>query len=633
MKQAIILAGGKGTRLLEFSKDKPKPMVEIHRKPLIEYQIELCKKYGFEDIHILIHHKGEIIREFLKDGLAYGTNITYHEEEKQRGTAGAVLDIIDHLKEDFLVIYGDTFMDIDLGKFYQCHQDKNNDSTLFLHPNNHPYDSDLVEIDEYSYIKKINKYPHPDNIWYQNLVNAALYVVKKDILLDNFLSSDVIDFAKDLFPQLLQKNKKLYGYISTEYIKDVGTPDRLASVLNDIKSKKTTRLLSAEKKHAIFLDRDGVINKEKGHIKDPNELELIPGVPESIKKINDMGYLSVVITNQAVIARGDCDRDILKNIHNKLETNLGLESAYLDGIFYCPHHPHSGYEGEISELKINCSCRKPKTGLIKNAVSKMNISLKDSWFIGDTTTDILTAKNLNIRNILLRTGYGGSDNKYAIEADYTFADLHQAVTWIFKEHSKTKKEAKRFLRDIIGKRIIFIGGLARSGKSIWAQSIRELLTENNQNHNLICLDGWLVNENNRKKNNSVLDRYNMEAINTLVKEIRKNDRDISIDIPIYDRKLRSLKENKIRCNIKKNNTVIIEGVPGLLLNGDDQNNICSFYIDCDEDTRKKRMHEDYQWRNTSNSEFELLYNCRQSDENPFIEKSKDTANFIVSNYY
>ena len=633
MKQAIILAGGKGTRLLEFSKDKPKPMLEIHGKPLIQYQVELCKKYGFEDIHILIYHKGYIIKDFLKDGDSYNTKITYHEEKTQRGTAGAVLDIIDYLNEDFLVIYGDTFMDIDLAKFYKSHQDNNNDATIFLHPNNHPYDSDLVEIDENSYIKKINKYPHPSNIWYQNLVNAALYIVKKESILDNNFSQDLIDFAKDLFPQLLKNNKKLYGYISSEYIKDVGTPDRLISVLEDIKNEKTKRLLSTEKKHAIFLDRDGVINKEIGHIKDPDELELIDGVTKSIKKINDKGYLTVVITNQPVIARGDCSKEELKNIHNKLETKIGEKSAYIDGIFYCPHHPHSGYEGEVPELKIECNCRKPQTGLIKEAVEKMNISLNSSWFIGDTTTDILTAKNINIKSILLRTGYCGSDNKFPIEPDYTFLDLNQASSWIIEEHSLIKNQAEKYLEEITNKRIIFIGGLARSGKSIWAQLMKEILIDNHQNTNLICLDGWLVNESDRKSNDTVLDRYKMKDIDNFIEDIMKNDEEIKLDIPIYDRKLKSIKEDKIKCNIKKNSTVIIEGVPGLFFNKYNKNNTTSFYIDSIESSRKKKMYEDYQWRNIDKNEFELLYNCRQTDENIIIKESKNMADFIIMNDY
>ena len=144
----------------------------------------------------------------------------------------------------------------------------------------------------------------------------------------------------------------------------MGTPDRYYSVIEDIHSGKVAAKNLARKQKAIFLDRDGTINKYVGFLTNIDEFELLPGVIEAIKKINASGYLAIVVTNQPVIARGEVSYGELEEIHNKMETLLGQKGAYLDAIFYCPHHPHKGYEGERPEYKIECECRKPKPGML-----------------------------------------------------------------------------------------------------------------------------------------------------------------------------------------------------------------------------------------------------------------------------
>ena len=629
MKQALILAGGKGTRLTTLNETIPKAMVQISGKPLIQHQIELCKRFGFEDLGILIHHKGGVIREFLGDGSNFGVDITYYEEKIPRGTAGAVLDILEKLADDFLIIYGDTYLNVDLDKFYQLHKEKRNDATLFIHPNNHPYDSDLVELNKDNYIEYIHRYPHQPNIWLQNLVNAALYVLNKKTLIGNYSSTKINDFAKNLFPKLLQERKKLFGYISSEYIKDIGTPDRLNDVILDIKNKKTEKLSYFSKKRAVFLDRDGVINEENGYIKKPSELKILNGVSEGIKKINDFGSLAIVITNQPVIARGDCTQEELKSIHNKLETLLGRNSAYVDAIYYCPHHPESGHKGEIKELKLECSCRKPKPGLLKKAAEDMNISLKDSWLIGDTTRDILAAEKMGVKNILLRTGHAGEDYKYNVNPDYVFVNFGKAVDWILKEHEITKGHAKKYLDKVIGKKLIFIGGLSKTGKSTWGQIIKELLLENNISADLISLDSWLLEKNKRKASGNVLQRFNMDAIKNLIKKIDNQQKKFSLDIPICSRDNHKKMEKKIRHSIEPNTTVILEGVPALCHENEKIENYFNFYMECEEKMRKERMRQDCSWKNIVGREFESLYESRELDERPIIEASRKNSGAII----
>ncbi len=629
MKQALILAGGKGTRLTNIDKNIPKPMVEILGKPLLQYQIELCRKYGFTNIFILIHHKGDVIKKYFGDGEKLKVKITYKEEKYPRGTAGAVIDLYEALDNDFLVLYGDTFLDIDLKTFFKLHLEKKVDATLFVHPNSHPYDSDLIELDNNNLIKKIHPYPHKKSGYKQNLVNAALYAINKECLDTKLDDNQSSDFAKDFFPSLLENQGKIIGYKSQEYIKDIGTPDRLDAVIKDIENNKVEKLSSTNKKVAIFLDRDGTINKEIGHINDPKQIELINGAAEGIKQINNAGILAVVISNQAVIARGECTEEQLKEIHNKVETKIGEHGSYLDNIYYCPHHPDSGYKGEVKKLKINCECRKPNTGLFLKAKKEMDIDLNESWMIGDSTSDILAANNLGMKNILINTGLAGRDYKYAIAPDYVFFDLKSAIDWIITDHPILKIKVESFLQKIENKRFIFIGGLARSGKSTWAQVLKESLSEKNNNDvHKISLDSWLIPKKDRTGGN-IFNRFNMEKINDFIKRVsNQNKKDINIDLPYYDRINRDYSPKNIRYKIKPTDTLIIEGVPALCLEDKDLNRF-NFFVEYPENLRKKRMMIDYQWRNTQKSDFEKLYNERLSDEIPFIHKTKSKADLVL----
>jgi D,D-heptose 1,7-bisphosphate phosphatase len=435
VKQAVILAGGQGTRLKAISGDLPKSMVPVLGKPLLQHLIEQCVKYGILDIKLLVSYKKEVIEDFVGNGSQYGAAVQYFAEDTPRGTAGALVDALPKLDKQFLVIYGDTFFDIDLSAFWGFHQDQAADASIFLHPNDHPHDSDLVEIDSNLQVKKIHSYPH-DTQWRSNLVNAAVYMFNKGALENFSFVSDKPDIAKELFPLMLRHEKKLYGYLSTEYIKDMGTPERLSKVERDINSGKVESLKKQIPKAAIFLDRDGVINKEVNHLSRAEEFELIDGVADAICQINAAGVLAVVVTNQPVIARGELNESGLQIIHNKMDTLLGKEGAYIDRLYYCPHHPDSGFEGEIKAFKCNCNCRKPEPGMFIKARDDLNIALERSWVIGDSTRDILAAKNAKMKSVLVKTGYAGKDGSYKVNPDFVSEDLSEAVQLILKEIKK-----------------------------------------------------------------------------------------------------------------------------------------------------------------------------------------------------
>jgi histidinol-phosphate phosphatase family protein len=428
--KAVILAGGKGTRLASRSGGLPKSLVEVGGEPLLGHQLELLAKHGVDEVTLLCGFGFAAIREFCGDGSRWGLRLRCVEEREALGTAGAVIAALAELPEAFLVLYGDTMLNVDLRRFCAAHIASGADVTLFLHPNDHPQDSDLVETDLAGRITAIYPYPHPAGAALPNQVNAALYVVNAAVLREFDLPTEPLDLARDIFPELLRRGAHLQGYRSPEYVKDAGTPERLDHVEADMASGAIARGSLDVARPAVLLDRDGTINEEAGFINCPEQLRLIPGAAVGIRLLREAGYRIAVITNQPVLARGECSAAGLARIHDFMEMELAREGAFVDGIFYCQHHPDGGFEGEVAELKIDCDCRKPKTGLVERAVRDLNIDLGASWFIGDRTGDIELARRCGVRSVLVETGTGGADGRYGSVPDHVCADLLSAAKLI-----------------------------------------------------------------------------------------------------------------------------------------------------------------------------------------------------------
>ena len=384
------MAGGKGTRIAQVNATVPKPMIPIEGKPILEYQIETLKNQGYTDIILIVGHMGNVIQEYFGDGAEFGVQISYIIEEQPLGTAGALYFLKDEIKDDFLLLNGDIIFDVNIQKFLEYHCKQGTVATILTHPNSHPYDSGIIIADEK---KRVINWLHKEDerLWYKNRVNAGLHMLSPRIF-DLFTEVKKCDLDRDILKPLI-KDRELSVYDSPEYIKDMGTPDRYYAVIEDIKSGKVSAKNLKNKQKALFLDRDGTINKYVGFLTDINEFELLDGVADAIQMINESGYLAIVVTNQPVIARGEVSVGELQEIHNKMETLLGQSGAYIDDIFYCPHHPHKGYEGERPEYKIECECRKPKPGMLFAAAEKYNIDLRESWMIGDGENDIEAGRN------------------------------------------------------------------------------------------------------------------------------------------------------------------------------------------------------------------------------------------------
>lgn len=423
---AVIQAGGKGARIRELTQDKiPKPLLEMNGKPMLEWQIENLIRYGIREIIIIIGHLGDKIEAYFGDGSKWGIQISYVKETEPLGSAGALYYLKGKCSSDFLLIFGDIMFDIDWNRFIDFHEQKGGCATLLVHPNSHPYDSDLVVMSEDDRIIAFDYKSNARNDFYENCVNAGIYILSAD-LLKGIARAERLDLEQDILYPLISEGK-VYGYRTPEYVKDAGTPERFRKVSKEqqdgIWEKKNLQNAQA----CVFLDRDGTVNKYRGLLYSEEQLELEDGTAQAVCRLNEAGYLVIVVTNQPVVARGLCGIEDVKRIHRKIQVLLGREGAYLDDIMFCPHHPDRGFPEENIQYKIPCKCRKPATGMIQEAVGKYNIDLKRSFMVGDSTVDIQTGKNAGMRTILLLTGQAGKDEKYNVAADVTVETLTDAV--------------------------------------------------------------------------------------------------------------------------------------------------------------------------------------------------------------
>lgn len=430
--KVVMMAGGRGTRISGLYPDLPKPLIPIDGTPVLEREICSLRDQGFEEFILTVSYRGDQIIRCLGDGSRLGVSIQYYREEQPLGNAGALFQLKGQLTDDFLLLNADAVFDVDFNRMIAFHRAHGGLVTLFTHPNSHPYDSGLLIADENHAVVQWLAKEDARPAYYKNRVNAGLHVMSPEVLEMSGIDPErvgTIDpatgktFKVDLDRQLLKPlagTGKMFCYDSPEYVKDMGTPERFHQVEADVLAGRVQAKNLANRQKAVFLDRDGVINKYVGFLRNIDAFELLPGAAQAIRKINASGYLCIVVTNQPVIARGEVTVAQLNEIHNKMETLLGQQGAYIDGLYYCPHHPDKGYKGEVAELKIDCDCRKPKPGMLLKAAKEFHIDLGKSWMVGDGEKDIKAGQNAGCRTCLIGRESFGQDR--TVDSLYEFAD-------------------------------------------------------------------------------------------------------------------------------------------------------------------------------------------------------------------
>ncbi len=621
--KAVILAGGKGTRLGHLTKDIPKPMVPLLGQPLVEYQVKLLARYDFSEIIFVVNHLGKAIEDYFGDGGRFGIPISYYHESEPLGTVGGIKELEDRLNSDFLVLYGDVMMEMDLHRLLQFHTEKKSEATLVVHPNDHPYDSDLVELNDEQRVINVLPKPHQDGLRYHNMVNAAAYVFSP-VIFDFLEKGKKADFGKDIFPELYNQIK-MYGYNTPEYLKDMGTPDRLEQVEKDIKSGKVERRSLAHSQRAIFLDRDGVLNYDTDLIHRPEDLELYEFTAAAISKINTSDYLSVVTTNQSVVARNLTTIDGLAEIHKKLETALGNEGAKLDAIFYCPHHPHGGYPGENPKYKIECKCRKPKPGMINQASKAFNIDPTQSFMIGDSERDMGAGKAAGCTTVGVMTGHGLK--KTSLLPDYFFGNLKEAVDFIidepYRELARTVvKKAKAANKKPY---VIAVGGNSRSGKSTLATYVTKKLEAEGKSVFRINLDDWIRPKAERAEKDEVFYNFQVEKLERDISQILKGEK---LHLPGYQ--IHPDREQKpLSYEYENQEIILVEGVVALASQKLRELSALRLFVPIEDELLKQRFTTFYEWKGYVSEEIEKFFKKRKMKEYDVIAKNEQFADLVV----
>lgn len=621
--KALILAGGKGTRLGEKTQLTPKPMLLVGDKPVLQHQVELFKNYGITDITFLVNHLSESIVEYFGDGSAFDVRISYYNEREPLGTAGGLKDLEGILSEDFILLYGDVMLNMDLNRLIDFHQAKNSDCTIVVHPNDHPHDSDLVEIDDDRRVTAFHSKPHAEGKFYRNLVNAGLYIMSPAIL-HYIKRGKKADFGHDIFPNICKKIN-MFGYNTAEYLKDMGTPARLEKVTSDYLSGRIERSSYKHKRACIFLDRDGVINEDTDLISRHEDLNIFEFVPDAIKRINQSEYLSVVITNQSVVARNLCSYDDVKVIHNKMEALLGEHGAYLTGIYFCPHHPDGGFPGENVKYKMNCTCRKPKPGMLLEAAKEFNIDLQKSWMVGDSDRDIKAGRTTGCRTIAVRTGRSTHTSK--LYPDYWFEDLTEAVSFIIDNPYRkvVEKVNEHVVKNGVKPFVVAIGGRARSGKSSLCKSIAQWFEGQGKKVLHVELDKWILPETKRVNAKNVFDRY---QIPFLTKDLQSLIKGKKVTAPGYTIDPMAVHEPVVY-DPSGFEIIILDGVVALSMPEIRELTHQKLFVKIDAELHKQRFFDYYHWRGRTESEIFYLFESRLKDENKLIDKDIVFADIIV----
>jgi histidinol-phosphate phosphatase family protein len=427
---AVIAAGGKGTRLGELTREIPKCLIEVAGRPLLSLQLEELSRSGIRKVWLLTGHLGEQVEGYVRNN-EQPVEVEIIREEAPLGTGGGLASLAGRIEEPFVFLYGDLVLSLDLGRMRAFHDRSGAEVTMLGHPSSHPGDSDLILEGEGGRVLGISRKSRERGAWLRNLGNAGLYILPPD--LPASIERDARrDFEKEVLPPYIETGSA-FVYRTTEYVKDMGTPERLAEAGEAIGTGAAEARRLSNRQRAIFLDRDGTINEFVGLVSRPEQLRLIKGAAAAIRRINRSSYLCFVVSNQPAAARNLCDLADIETINRKMETLLGEEGAFIDDIRFCPHHPDKGYPEENPALKIECGCRKPKPGMLLELAERYNIDLGESYLIGDTSVDVMTAANAGTRSILVASGMKEEIPKFDARPGLRAADLGEAVGAILDE--------------------------------------------------------------------------------------------------------------------------------------------------------------------------------------------------------
>jgi histidinol-phosphate phosphatase family protein len=394
---AVVLAGGKGTRSADPT--VAKLAQEVGGSSLMQWHLRLVATGGLDRVIVVAGHLGEQVQR-LSESLDYGdVAVEVVHEEKQRGTVAAVaLGATVSDADRFLVILGDILMSLPLQDFLEGWVASGRAVGVVAHPSTHPEDSDAVFPSHDGSVIVAPKGQRDANT--PNMSSAGLFAITRAGL-DAY--GHLRDVGSDVLPAAAAADD-LYCFVTSHYLRDTGTPDRLSGARDDVARGAFARRGSLEPRPALFLDRDGVLNPGLPEVYAADDYRLLPGVADAVKHANRLGMPAFVVTNQPGIAKGFMTMDEHLAIRARMDHLLAEGGAFVDDYLHCPHHPETGFQGEVAELKGPCACRKPGIAMAEEVRDHHRIALSESVMVGDTERDRGFARAAGMRFVHVSAG-------------------------------------------------------------------------------------------------------------------------------------------------------------------------------------------------------------------------------------
>ena len=373
--QAVILAGGRGTRLAPFTDTAPKPLYPIRGRPFLEYLIEQLASFGITNILILSGYLAEKISNALGSGEQFGVNLSYAVSPAEDETGTRLQKAADILEDEFLLLYCDNYCPIDYPRLEREFYQNNAEIQITTYNNEDGYTKDNLLLGESGQVLAYDKKRKTANL---HGVDIGYALVRKSVL--ELLPEENVNFEAWVYPKLVE-HRCLYATPTEHRYYSIGSWERI---------ELTKRFFSGQK--AVFLDRDGTINirpPQAQYVETPEDFVWLEGAQEAIRLLNESGWLVLLVTNQPGIARGALTWGQLDAIHRKMKQDLEKADAKIDRIYICPHNWNEG-----------CKCRKPNPGMLYEAQKDYDLNLvKDCILIGDDDRDIEAAHRANCRAI------------------------------------------------------------------------------------------------------------------------------------------------------------------------------------------------------------------------------------------
>lgn len=375
VKQAAILIGGKGTRLGDAVRDTPKPLLDVCGRPFVEHLMRNLRRFGFNHFVLLAGYQAEVVEHRYGTDSSFASEINAHidvvVEPRPLGTGGALKFAAAFLQPQFLLLNGDSIFDFNFLDLCHCNapeEDAGWVGRVALLPVENATRYGFVELDGWK-IKAFKEKPEQPE---SGLINSGVYWLTDTVL--DYIADTPCSLEQDVFPALVQAGK-LHGRAYDGFFIDIGIPEDL--------QRARDSLLDELRKPAAFLDRDGTLNHDDGYTHKIEGFRWVEGAKESIKRLNDAGYLVFIVTNQAGIARGFYDETAVSTLHAWMQEELASMGAHFDDVRFCPHHP----EGSVAALSIRCDCRKPGTAMLESLVQQWEPDLSKSFMLGDSEKD------------------------------------------------------------------------------------------------------------------------------------------------------------------------------------------------------------------------------------------------------